>query len=56
VETKKEFLPKWYESAKKDNTVAKNTVAVVLMVLLAIFTLGIFTSVQHLGNTIKGRD
>jgi hypothetical protein len=56
MNNEEEFLPKWYESAQKDNTVAKNVIAITLIVLLAFFTLGIFSALQYTSDSIKGRD
>jgi hypothetical protein len=51
-----EFLPRWQDNLQPKNKIAENVIAVTLVILLFIFTLGIFTSVQHIGNTIKGRN
>jgi hypothetical protein len=51
-----ELLPKWYPSMEKKSKVAENIIAITLIVLLTIFTLGIVSGLQHTSDTIKGRD
>jgi hypothetical protein len=53
---KEQFLPKWYPSAERKSKVAQNVVALTLLILLTIFTLGIFSGIQHTSDTLKGRD
>jgi amino acid transporter len=54
--SEEEFLPKWYASSEPKNKVAENIIAITLIVLLTIFTLGIVSAFQHTGDTLKGRD
>jgi len=56
VETKEEFLPKWYPSAEPKSRLTENVIAIILLILLTIFTLGIFSGIQNTSDTIKGRD
>jgi hypothetical protein len=51
-----ELLPKWYASTEPKNKVAENFIAITLLILLTIFTLGIVSGFQHTGDTLKGRD
>jgi hypothetical protein len=51
-----EFLPPWKNSHSPKTTVAQNVVAIVLIIMLNIFTLGIYVSIQHLGDTVKRKD
>jgi hypothetical protein len=50
-----EFLPKWYPSSEPKNKVAESVFAGVLLVLIAIFTLGIVTSLEHTSQATKRR-
>jgi hypothetical protein len=56
VNSQEEFLPKWYPSTEPKSKVTENFIAVTLLVLLTIFTLGIFTGLQQTTNTLKRRD
>lgn len=51
-----EFLPKWYADTTPKSKVKENMVAIVLLILLTIFTLGIVSGLQHTSDTIKGRN
>ena len=53
---KEEFLPKWYPSAEPKSKVAESVIALTLLILLTIFTLGIVSGIQHTSDTLKGRD
>jgi hypothetical protein len=54
--TEEEFLPKWYADTKPRSKITENLVAITLLILLTIFTLGIVSGLQHTSDTIKGRN
>ena len=56
MNSKEEFLPKWYPSMEKKSKVTENVVAFVLLIMLTIFTLGIVSGLQHTTNGMKGRN
>lgn len=56
MNNEEEFMPKWYPSMEKKSKVAENILAGFLWVLLAIFTLGIVSGLQHTTNAMKGKD
>jgi hypothetical protein len=51
-----EFLTKWYPSMQKKSNVAESLFAGFLLILLALFTLGIVSGLQHTNDATKGRD
>jgi hypothetical protein len=51
-----EFLPKWYVDTTPRSKVKENIIALMLLILLTIFTLGIVSGLQHTSDTIKGRN
>jgi hypothetical protein len=51
-----ELLPKWYPSMEKKSKVAENIFAGFLLILLALFTLGVVSGLQHTNEATKGRD
>jgi len=56
MNSQEEFLPKWYPSMEKKSKVGENILAVVLIVLLALFTLGVVSGLEHTRDATKGRD
>ena len=56
MNSQEEFLPKWYPSAEPKSKVKENVFAVILLILIGIFTLGIVSGLQHTSEAIKGRD
>jgi len=54
--SREEFLPKWYANTDPKSKVAENVIALTLLILLTIFTLGIVSGLQHTSDTIKGRN
>jgi hypothetical protein len=56
MNNEEELLPKWYPSAEPKSRAAENVIAITLLILLTIFTLGIFSGIQHTSDTLKGRD
>ena len=56
MNSEEEFMPKWYPSMEKKSKVAENILAGFLMILLAIFTLGIVSGIQHTSNAMKGKE
>jgi len=51
-----ELLPKWYPRMEKKSKVAENILAGFLLILLALFTLGVVSGLQHTNEATKGRD
>lgn len=56
MNSQEEFMPKWYPSMEKKNKTAESVVAAVLLIMLAIFTLGIVSGLEHTNNAMKGKD
>jgi hypothetical protein len=51
-----EFMPKWYGDTTPRSKIKENILALTLLILLTIFTLGIVSGLQHTSDTIKGRN
>ena len=56
MNSQEEFLPKWYPSSEPKSKVTENVMAITLLILLTIFTLGIVSGFQHTSDTLKGRN
>ena len=56
MNSQEEFLPKWYPSMERKSNVAESLFAGFLLILLALFTLGIVSGLQHTNEATKGRD
>jgi hypothetical protein len=51
-----ELLPKWSPSMERKSNVAESLFAGLLLILLALFTLGIVSGLQHTNDATKGRE
>lgn len=56
MNSEEELLPKWYPSVERKGRITENIFAGFLLVLITIFTLGIFTGLQHTNAAMKGKN